>query len=65
MFLLHPGSVNQRRQKTSGLTVRWCGPLQALSSSRSLEHVALVTGLKHYLGPSEAMRKGRARHAVS
>jgi nucleoside-diphosphate-sugar epimerase len=33
--------------------------LQALSSSRSVEHVALVTGLKHYLGPFEAYGKGK------
>jgi nucleoside-diphosphate-sugar epimerase len=32
--------------------------LQALSSSHSVEHVALVTGLKHYLGPFEAYGKG-------
>jgi nucleoside-diphosphate-sugar epimerase len=33
--------------------------MQALSSSRSVEHVALVTGLKHYLGPFEAYGKGK------
>ncbi len=32
--------------------------LDALSPSRSVEHVALVTGLKHYLGPFEAYGKG-------
>lgn len=32
--------------------------LQALSPARSVEHVALVTGLKHYLGPFEAYGKG-------
>jgi nucleoside-diphosphate-sugar epimerase len=32
--------------------------LQALSSSGSVQHVALVTGLKHYLGPFEAYGKG-------
>jgi nucleoside-diphosphate-sugar epimerase len=32
--------------------------LQALSTSRSVQHVALVTGLKHYLGPFEAYVKG-------
>jgi nucleoside-diphosphate-sugar epimerase len=31
--------------------------LQALAPSRSVEHVALVTGLKHYLGPFEAYVK--------
>lgn len=33
--------------------------LQALSASRSVEHVALVTGMKHYLGPFEAYGKGK------
>jgi nucleoside-diphosphate-sugar epimerase len=32
--------------------------LAALSPARSLQHVALVTGLKHYLGPFEAYGKG-------
>jgi nucleoside-diphosphate-sugar epimerase len=32
--------------------------LGALSASRSVQHVALVTGLKHYLGPFEAYGKG-------
>ncbi len=32
--------------------------LAALAPQRSLEHVALVTGLKHYLGPFEAYGKG-------
>jgi nucleoside-diphosphate-sugar epimerase len=32
--------------------------LAALSSGRSVRHVALVTGLKHYLGPFEAYGKG-------
>jgi nucleoside-diphosphate-sugar epimerase len=32
--------------------------LNAVSKSRSVEHVALVTGLKHYLGPFEAYGKG-------
>lgn len=31
--------------------------LDALSAHRSLQHVALVTGLKHYLGPFEAYAK--------
>jgi hypothetical protein len=31
--------------------------LNALSNSRSVRHVALVTGLKHYLGPFEAYGK--------
>jgi nucleoside-diphosphate-sugar epimerase len=32
--------------------------LSAVSASKSVEHVALVTGLKHYLGPFEAYGKG-------
>jgi nucleoside-diphosphate-sugar epimerase len=32
--------------------------LNAVSPSGSVEHVALVTGLKHYLGPFEAYGKG-------
>jgi nucleoside-diphosphate-sugar epimerase len=32
--------------------------LHAVSGSGSVEHVALVTGLKHYLGPFEAYGKG-------
>jgi len=32
--------------------------LDATSRSKSVEHVALVTGLKHYLGPFEAYGKG-------
>jgi nucleoside-diphosphate-sugar epimerase len=32
--------------------------LDALSGAKSAEHVALVTGLKHYLGPFEAYGKG-------
>lgn len=33
--------------------------LDALSPSGSVEHVALVTGLKHYLGPFEAYGQGK------
>jgi nucleoside-diphosphate-sugar epimerase len=32
--------------------------LDALASARSVRHVALVTGLKHYLGPFESYGKG-------
>ena len=32
--------------------------LEALSPAKSVQHVALVTGLKHYLGPFEAYGKG-------
>jgi nucleoside-diphosphate-sugar epimerase len=33
--------------------------LQALSRTGSVQHVALVTGLKHYLGPFENYGKGK------
>jgi nucleoside-diphosphate-sugar epimerase len=33
--------------------------LEALSSTDSVQHVALVTGLKHYLGPFESYGKGK------
>src|ERR1700733_7319704 len=33
--------------------------LQALQAAGSVKHVALVTGLKHYLGPFESYGKGR------
>ena len=33
--------------------------LEALSGADTLSHVALVTGLKHYLGPFESYGKGR------
>jgi nucleoside-diphosphate-sugar epimerase len=33
--------------------------LEAVSPAESLRHVALVTGLKHYLGPFEAYGKGK------
>lgn len=33
--------------------------LAAVAASGSIEHVALVTGLKHYLGPFEAYGKGK------
>jgi nucleoside-diphosphate-sugar epimerase len=32
--------------------------LDAVSAAKTVEHVALVTGLKHYLGPFEAYGKG-------
>ena len=32
--------------------------LDAVSDSKTVHHVALVTGLKHYLGPFEAYGKG-------
>jgi nucleoside-diphosphate-sugar epimerase len=33
--------------------------LDALAPAKSVQHVALVTGLKHYLGPFEAYGKGK------
>jgi len=33
--------------------------LDAVSAAKSVEHVALVTGLKHYLGPFEAYAQGK------
>ncbi|WP_113653223.1 SDR family oxidoreductase [Pedobacter namyangjuensis] len=41
--------------RVNGLMVR--NILDALSANGSVEHVALVTGLKHYLGPFEAYAK--------
>jgi nucleoside-diphosphate-sugar epimerase len=38
--------------RVNGLMVR--NVLEALSAKKSVQHVALVTGLKHYLGPFEA-----------
>ena len=38
--------------------------LDATGAERSVRHVALVTGLKHYLGPVRGVREGAARHAV-
>ena len=32
--------------------------LNAVSEAKTVQHVALVTGLKHYLGPFEAYGKG-------
>jgi nucleoside-diphosphate-sugar epimerase len=51
------------RQKTEAENIRVNSAmvrnlLDALSSSGSVRHVALVTGLKHYLGPFEAYGKG-------
>jgi len=51
------------RQKTEAENILINGAmvrnvLDALSSGGSVRHVALVTGLKHYLGPFEAYGKG-------
>ncbi len=43
--------------KVNGAMVR--NLLAALSPAGSVQHVALVTGLKHYLGPFEAYAQGR------
>ncbi|MDB5655366.1 MAG: hypothetical protein JWQ94_2979 [Tardiphaga sp.] len=51
------------RQKTEAENIRVNSAmvrnlLDALSPGQSVKHVALVTGLKHYLGPFEAYGKG-------
>ncbi|MGJ5175349.1 SDR family oxidoreductase [Bradyrhizobium oligotrophicum] len=51
------------RQPTEAENIRVNGAmvrnvLHALSEARSVKHAALVTGLKHYLGPFEAYGKG-------
>jgi nucleoside-diphosphate-sugar epimerase len=51
------------RQKTEAENIRVNSAmvrnvLDALSPGKSVKHVALVTGLKHYLGPFEAYGKG-------
>jgi nucleoside-diphosphate-sugar epimerase len=50
-------STEAENIKVNGAMVR--NVLEALSPSGSVEHVALVTGLKHYLGPFEAYGKGK------
>ncbi len=52
------------RQKTEAENIKVNGAmvrnvLEALSPAGSVKHVALVTGLKHYLGPFEAYGKGK------
>jgi nucleoside-diphosphate-sugar epimerase len=52
------------RQKTEAENIRVNSAmvrniLDAVSNAGSVEHVALVTGLKHYLGPFEAYGKGK------
>lgn len=52
------------RQPTEAENIRVNGSmvhnlLNVVSESKSVEHVALVTGLKHYLGPFEAYGKGK------
>ena len=51
------------RQPTEAENIRVNGAivrnvLDAVSKTRSVQHVALVTGLKHYLGPFESYGKG-------
>ena len=51
------------RQATEAENIRVNGAmvrnlLNAVAPAKSLEHVALVTGLKHYLGPFESYGKG-------
>jgi len=55
------------RQATEAENIRVNGAmvrnvLAALSPERSVRHVALVTGLKHYLGPFEAYGQGTLPH---
>ena len=58
------------RQPTEAENIRstalWCAICcDALSSIGSVQHVALVTGLKHYLGPVRELRQGQpAGHAI-
>ena len=52
------------RQKTEAENIRVNSAmvrnvLDAVSNAGSVKHVALVTGLKHYLGPFEAYGKGK------
>src|ERR1700743_3663098 len=52
------------RQKTEAENIRVNSAmvrnlLEAVRPAKSLRHVALVTGLKHYLGPFEAYGKGK------
>jgi nucleoside-diphosphate-sugar epimerase len=52
------------RQPTEAENIRVNGAmvrnlLDAVSNSETVEHVGLVTGLKHYLGPFEAYGKGK------
>src|SRR6266702_225056 len=52
------------RQPTEAENIRVSGGmvrnlLDVVSESKSVEHVALVTGLKHYLGPFDAYGKGK------
>lgn len=44
--------------KVNGAMIR--NLLEALSPQKSIEHVALVTGLKHYLGPFDDYAKGES-----
>ncbi len=51
------------RQSTEAENIRVNGAmvrnlLEAVSRSKSVEHVSLVTGLKHYLGPFDSYGKG-------
>ncbi|WP_158809794.1 SDR family oxidoreductase [Beijerinckia sp. L45] len=59
----HVFLTNWLRQATEAENIKVNGAmvrnlLDAVSGAGSVEHVALVTGLKHYLGPFEAYGKG-------
>ena len=64
---VRPGSVfltTWLRQPTEAENIKVNGAmvrnlLQAISRARCVEHVGLVTGLKHYLGPFEAYATGK------
>ena len=65
MFSSRPGFAGRPRRRiiaANGALVR--NLLAALEPSESLRHVALVTGLKHYLGPFEAYAKAQAGDPV-
>ena len=50
--------TEEENRKTNSAIV--ADVLDALSPGKTVEHVALVTGLKHYLGPFEAYAKAPA-----
>ena len=53
------GFGNRQRLKTSRLTAPWFAICWGSFHTGSIQHVALVTGLKHYLGPFENYGKGK------
>ena len=61
-----PGPARTPRRRTSPSTAAPCATCSPpLEPARSVRHVALMTGLKHYLGPFEAYATGDdGRHPV-